>query len=458
MPRAAGAANDAGMKRRESLAAGGGLVAAVVGAGVLRPRAARAGAAVEDEIRVGLVGCGGRGAGAAREALLADPGVRLVALGDLFEDRLEAAHAQLAGDAALAARVDAPPARRFVGFDAFRGVIDAGVDAVLLASPPHFRPQHLQAAIAAGKHVFAEKPCAVDAPGVRAVLAAAAEARAKRLSVVSGLCFRYHDGYREVARRVRAGAIGDIVAIEAHDFRGPIWVKPRRPGWTDMEWQTRNWYYFPWLSGDFNVEQHVHSLDICAWAMGDRYPARASGTGGRAQRSAADHGAIYDHHAVTYEYDLPGAAEDGVRVFSHCRQLSGAAMASHVKVLGTKGTALFSEKRVAVADRPSAGGKRAGKLRWESEGPFPDKYQAEQSALFAAIRRGRPVNDGDFMAKSTLMGVLGRMATYTGQLVTWEEAMNGTEALAPERYAFDAPAPAVSVAVPGGRRGAGGAP
>src|SRR5688500_4440508 len=247
-----------------------------------------------DLLRVGLIGCGGRGTGAASQALKADKYVQLTAMGDAFEDRLLGSLASLeAGD--VARKIDVPAERRFVGFDAYKQVIDSGVDVVLLTTPPHFRPLHLKAAVDAGKHVFAEKPIAVDAPGVRSVLATCEEAAKKYLSVVSGLCLRYHAGYRETVRRIHDGAIGDVLTLQANDYRGGIWVFPRKPGESGMRWQMRNWYYFTWLSGDFNVEQHVHNLDVCAWLMKDQYPVKAIGTGGRSARQGEEFGEIYDH-------------------------------------------------------------------------------------------------------------------------------------------------------------------
>jgi predicted dehydrogenase len=234
-----------------------------------------------DVLRVGLIGCGGRGTGAAAQALAADKNVKLTAMGDAFKDRLESSLAELNKDQTIAAKIDVPQDRCFVGFDAYKAVIASGVDVVLLASPPQFRPLHLGAAVEAGKHIFAEKPVAVDAPGVRSVLTICEEARKKNLSVVSGLCLRNSLGFQETIQRIHDGAIGDVLTLQANDYRGPIWVKPRQPDWSDMEWQMRNWYYFTWLSGDFNVEQHVHYLDVCAWVMNGEYPVRAVGMGGR---------------------------------------------------------------------------------------------------------------------------------------------------------------------------------
>ena len=223
-------------------------------------------AAGDDTLKVGLIGCGGRGTGAATQALNADSRVKLTAMADAFADRLYMSLRSLKATEGLESKLDVPTERQFVGFDAYQQLLESGVDVVLLASPPHFRPMHLRAAVDAGKHVFAEKPVAVDAPGVHSVLHSCAEAKRKGLSIVSGLCLRYHLPFQEAIHRIHDGAIGEIRTLLANDYRGPIWVKPRKPDWSDMFWQMQNWYYFTWLSGDFNVEQHIHNLDVCAWA------------------------------------------------------------------------------------------------------------------------------------------------------------------------------------------------
>ncbi len=298
--------------------AGGGLLTgrAILGGGQL---AFGAHAGGSDVLRIGLVGCGGRGTGAAADALQADPNVQLVAMADLFEDRLKSSLAILRKNEEIGKKVAVAAERQFVGFDAYKQLIASGVDVVLLATPPHFRPMHLKAAVDAGLHVFAEKPVAVDAPGVRSVLATCAEAKKKNISVVSGLCLRCSYAFRELVRRIHDGALGEIHTLQANDYRGTIWTKTRMPGDTDMHWQTRNWYYYTWLSGDFNVEQHVHFLDVCAWVMQGRYPARAIGMGGRQVRTGPQFGNIFDHHSVIYEYD------DGVKFFSNTRQMAGCA-------------------------------------------------------------------------------------------------------------------------------------
>jgi predicted dehydrogenase len=386
-------------------------------------------------IRIGLVGCGGRGTGAAAQALNADREAKLVAMGDAFGDRIELSLATLRKDPQLEGKIDITPDRCFVGFDAYKRV-NACSDVVLLCTPPHFRPIHLQATVEASRHVFVEKPVAVDAPGVRSVLASCAEAQKKGLSIVSGLCIRYHDGFREAVRRIHEGAVGDPVSLQANDFRGSIWVKSRQPHWTDMEWQMRNWYYFTWLSGDFNVEQHVHLLDVCSWVMKEQYPTRAVGMGGRQVRTGPEHGHIYDHFSVCYEYS------NGAKLFSQCRQQKGCKNDISTHVQGTKGTAHLSERTRGQVIRTSAGD-------WVYDRPENDIYQTEHEELFASIRRGKPVNNGDYMAKSTLLAIMGRMAAYTGQIITWEMALNSRQDLTPARYAWDVPLAVPPVAMPG---------
>jgi predicted dehydrogenase len=404
---------------------------AAAGVALIAPFAGSAPAA-DRELKVGLIGCGGRGTGAAAQALHGDAHVKLWAMGDAFADRLQTSLTTLQNDQALVPRIDVPAARRFTGFDAYRQVIDSGVDVVLLCTPPHFRPAHLRAAIQAGKHVFAEKPIAVDAPGVRAVLATCAEARRRNLSVVSGLCLRYSNAYREMMRRLHDGAIGDIVALQANDLRGRIWVHARQPGWSDMEWQMRNWYYFTWLSGDFNVEQHVHNLDVCAWAMREQYPVRAVGLGGRQVRTGPEYGHIYDHFSVVYEY------ANGTKLFSQCRQQGGCKNDMTVHALGTRGRAEISERRMAIT----------GSAAWQSRGRDNNFYQTEHDELFASIRSGHPINNGEYMCKSTLLAIMGRMAAYTGREITWEMALNSREDLTPPRYEWS-PVATPPVAMPG---------
>lgn len=397
--------------------------------------AAHAHAQGSDEIRIGLIGCGGRGTGAAGQALRADPNVKLWAMADAFEDRLQTSLAQLQNDRVLANKIDVPAARRHVGFDGYRRVIEECA-VVLLCTPPHFRPIHLRAAVEANRHVFAEKPVAVDAPGVRSVLETCRDARRRNLSIVSGLCLRHDNGFKDTVQRIHDFAIGEVTSLQANDLRGPIWRRTREPGSTDMTWQMRNWYYYTWLSGDFNVEQHVHFLDVCAWIMRDTYPVRCYGVGGRQTRTGPEFGNIYDHFSVVYEY------ANGAKLTSTCRQQIGCHNDMSAHAAGQRGTALLTERRRGLVLR-THGGERV------YEGPANDMYQTEHDVLFASIRNGRPINNGEYMAKSTLMAIQARMAAYTGQAVTWEQAMNSREDLSPAGYTWDARPPASEVAMPG---------
>jgi predicted dehydrogenase len=425
------AATSPGLSRRKFIQSSSAFLAATAVAG---PAALGQGVHISggDTLRVGLIGCGGRGTGAAAQALAADPATKLVAMGDAFSDRLGQSLQTLREQAGIASRIDVPADRWFVGFDAYKGVIENS-DVVLMATPPHFRPMHIKAAVSAGKHIFAEKPVAVDSPGVRSVLESCEEARRKKLAVVSGLALRYSYGYRETIKRIHEGALGELRTLQANDFRGPLWVKPRQAGWTDMEWHMRNWYYFTWLSGDFNVEQHVHMLDLCSWVLRDVYPARAYGIGGRQVRTSPEYGNIYDHHSVIYEY------ADGVKLFANCRQQAGCMNDISTHVMGAKGTAALSGSGLEI---------RTGS-RWVYRGEKNNQSQTEHDEMFASIRNGTPINNGEYMSKSTLLAIMGRMATYTGQSVTWEQALNSREDLSPESYDWNAKPPESKVAMPG---------
>jgi predicted dehydrogenase len=334
----------------------------------------------------------------------------------------------------VATKVDVNKERSFVGFDAYRQVIQC-CDVVLLCTPPGFRPMHLRAAVEAGKHVFAEKPVAVDAPGIRHVLESCELARKRNLSVVSGLCLRYSTHYRQMMQRLHDGAIGSIRVLQANDLRGGIWVHPRQKNWSDMEWQMRNWYYFTWLCGDFNVEQHVHNLDVCAWALGERYPIKCVGMGGRAVRTGPEFGHIYDHFAVTYEY------ADGVKLFSNTRQQPGCRNDITVYAVGANGQAVISE-------RGGPGMAISGPKAWSAPGKDNNFYQTEHDELFASIRKAAPINNGEYMSKSTMMAIMARMAAYTGQEITWDQAMASKEDLSPPRYEWGK-IPTPEVARPG---------
>jgi predicted dehydrogenase len=409
------------------------FLAASASAAALAALAPHVHAGGSDVLKVGLIGCGGRGTGAAANALNADPNARLTAMGDVFPDRIEKSLEQLRGDEKVAPKLQVADDRKFTGFDAYKGVLASGVDVVLLTTPPHFRPLHLKAAVDAGKHIFCEKPVAVDATGVRKVLAASRDAKAKGLSVVCGLCWRYHHGKRETMNRVHDGAVGDIVALQCSYNTGALWHFDRKPPWSDMEWQLRNWLYFTWLSGDHIAEQHIHSLDKMMWAMKDRPPARAWGTGGRQVRTGPEFGHIWDHFACVFEWP------EGVKLFSYCRQQVGTAQDVSDHVLGSEG--------VCDVMKHTIRGKHPWHLR-VTRGSADDMYQNEHDELFAGIRAGKPINDGEWMSQSTLLAILGRMAAYTGQVITWQEALNATEDLTPPAYVFGA-LPVAAVARPG---------
>lgn len=413
--------------RRRFLATSAGAIAATAAIGNVH-------AAGSDVIKVGLVGCGGRGTGAAGDALRADKGVRLVALADVFQDRLNSSKETLTKS--FAEQMDVPAERCFTGFDAYQKLIQSDVNVVLLAAPPHFRPLHLRAAVEAGKHVFAEKPVAVDGPGCRSVFETVALAKQKGLSIVNGLCYRYHDGMRELMQRLHDGAIGDIRTIQVNYNMGYLWEKPRQPEWTDMEWQLRNWLYFTWLSGDQIVEQHVHTLDKAAWAMGDQYPIKAVGFGGRQQRTEAKYGNVWDNMAVTFEF------ANGARCFSYCRQQADTATDVSDVYVGTNGSATSVGAATQKITGPKEWKFRVGRNQ------KVNMYQKEHDELFAAIRSNSPINNGDYMTKSTLMGVMGRMAAYTGREVTWEQALESKDDLSPPKYEFGSLAVA-PIAVPG---------
>ena len=411
---------------------------AAVGAGAGLAAAGRAMPAVHpgggDELKVGLIGCGGRGTGAASQALSTKGEVKLVAMADMFADRLDGALTSLQENPAFKERIDVPPARRFVGFDAYMRLLQSDVDVVLIATPPHFRPAHFEAAVTAGKHVFFEKPVAVDAPGVRRVLAAAEVATGKRLCVVSGLQRHHQNGYLAAMERIHAGALGRILFARCAWNMGSLWHAARQPGWSDMEWQLRNWLYFTWLSGDHIVEQHVHNLDVVNWAL-QAHPVSARGMGGRQVRTDPKFGHIFDHHAVQYQY------ESGAWCFSECRQIDGCLNDVSEHVYGADG----------VCDMSSDAWRITGKDGWRFTGENNDPYQTEHDDFFASIRAGAPLNEGRMVAESTLTAILGRMATYSGKLVTWEQALQSNERWGPDSYEFG-DLPVDPVPMPGRKR------
>lgn len=376
-------------------------------------------------LKVGLVGCGGRGSGAAAQALQADDYAVLTAVADIDPERIDRSLAAVEEVHAGKNKVRVAKKSRFLGLDAFQKVIDSDIDVVLLATPPGFRPMHLQAAVEAGKHVFCEKPMAVDAPGVRSVLETARLAREKKLSLVAGFCWRYHNALRAIMERIHDGAIGGLNAYYATYYTNPVKPMPpayERPvGMSDVEWQIRNWYNFVWLCGDGLVEQAVHSVDKIAWAMRDRPPESCVAVGGR--QIPAHDGNIFDHFEVNYLYP------NGVRAFVGCRQIAGCYRENADYILGSKGRATINMRRNTAAIE--------GETNWAYSGPEHNMYQEEHDVLFRSIRRGEPVNDGERMAASTLLAIMGRMAAYTGRQVTWEEAMQSEERRFPENLRWD---------------------
>ena len=386
-------------------------------------------AGADETLKVGLIGCGGRGCGAAANAVHADPSVKLWAIGDAFADRLELAKGICQENCGSQYLVT--DERCFYGFDAYQQVIDSGVDICILATPPHFRPQQFEAVVNAGKHCFIEKPVGVDVPGVRRIQAACELAEQQGLSVVSGLCWRYHPGVVETVKRVMDGAIGDIVAIQSTYNAGLLWHRGNKPEWSPMEYQMRNWLYHTWLSGDHIVEQAVHSLDKTAWLNNDASPISAYGMGGRQQRTEEQYGSIFDHHSITYEYD------NGVKVFFTCRQQKGCMNLVDEHVLGTKGSAWILKNEIS-----------SGEKTWKYREKTGSMYDLEHVALFNSIRDGKPINNGHYMCNSTLLAIMGRMATYGGKEIKWDDLMKSDTVLGPDRYEWG-DAPEEQVAIPG---------
>jgi len=399
--------------RRDFIKQSGALLAGAAAFHVLPGRAARA-ADGDETLRIGLVGCGGRGTGAARQALIADPNSKIVALGDAFVDRVEESLKSLAVGP-FVDRVQVDEDHKFTGFDNYRGVIAAS-DVVVLAAPPVFRPQHLAAAVEAGCHVFCEKPVAVDGPGVRSILETCRKAKEKNLSVVSGLCYRYSFGKRDTIERIHGGALGQILTMQTTYNTGGLWFHERQPEWSDVEYQVRNWLYHTWLSGDHINEQHIHSLDKVAWAMDDVYPVRCTSSGGRIVRTDPKFGNVYDHFNTVYEW------ENGVKAFSSCRQWENTSTDVSDYVVGTEATASLQDHTI----KPHRG------EGWKWDQRPDDMYQNEIDELFAAIRADEPINDGEWMTHSTLMAIMGRMSAYTGRTITWKQALESKENLLPD--------------------------
>lgn len=401
-------------------------------------------AAGSDRIRLGLVGCGARGTGAVMNSIVASPGIELVAVGDVFQDRVDTCLARLRNptgekdwsSATPWTHVDAikvTPETVFVGFDAYQRVIASGVDLVILATPPAFRPAHLRAAVEAGKHVFIEKPVAVDPAGCRSIIASGEIARAKGLAIVAGTQRRHQPRYIEMMQRIHAGAIGKLTGGECC-WLGPCvrtwgYFHPRQPAWTDLEWQLRNWHFFTWLSGDHIVEQHVHNLDVINWAMGAP-PVDCIGMGGRQWRTQPEFGNVWDHFAVRYRY------ANGATVSSMCRQNDGAYGLVTEAIQGRLGKAIP--------------GRIDGPTPWRFTGDDGSAFEHEHANLVRSIRAGKPLNEARQVAESTLTAIMGRMSAYTGKVVQWDWALNrSTLDLVPQLPTGLGPWPTPPVAVPG---------
>ena len=383
-------------------------------------------------IKVGLVGIGGRGSGAAAQAMNADPNVALTAIGDLFADRIKLRSRIL--KARGREKYQVTDETTFTGFDAYKKVIDSGVDVVILTTPPAFRPQHLEYAVEKGVHCFFEKPVAVDALGVRKVIELAKKAKSKNLSFMSGFCWRHHKPKQEVFGKILDGSIGQVNAMYSTYNGGEVWKKKREEAWGDLEAQSRNWNAHLWLSGDSIVEQAVHCIDMMQWAMGEKLPTHAEGSGGRQVYNDMDkYGNIYDHFAVVYQW------ENGSRGYHFSRQQNGTAGSYELELFGNKG--FCSAKNRHLID--------AGENSWRYRGENNDMYQAEHNTLFQSIREGNPFNDGERAAHSTMVAILGRMVAYSGQKITYEDALNSKEALVPSNMSWDMDLPVPPPPTPG---------
>jgi predicted dehydrogenase len=406
-----------GLTRREFVKSAAG----VVGVSALTPSALATGAwsGGRERIRLGVIGCGGRGTGAVVDAMEADESVVLVAMADLFPDRLEGALRALAQHERFGSRIKVEQIERFTGFDGYRQLLNVDLDVVILATPPGFRPAHFEAAVAAGRHVFLEKPIAVDGPGIRRVLAAGELAHARGLTVVAGTQRRHDPKYRALMDQIHSGRIGEVVGGSCWWMQGGLWMHARKPEYSDMEWQCRNWLYFCWLSGDHIVEQHVHNLDVMNWAMGAT-PVRASGLGGREVRTGAEYGNIFDHFAVQYEY------ASGAAVMSMARQTDGCASRVDELITGTAGRARFG---AGVIDS----------LGYKYDGARVNPYVQEHVHLFQSLRGSiSRINETRTVAESTLTAIMGRLSAYTGQTVTWEQARESSWSLGSADHAFGA--------------------
>ncbi len=374
-----------------------------------------------ETLKLALIGCGGRGSGAASQALQADKGVKLVAMADVFRDKLDSSYQNLLQrHANEPEKIDVPEEHKFIGFDAYKKAIELA-DVVVLATPQGFRPIHFEAAIDAGKHVFMEKPLASDVPGVHKVLEAGRKAKEKNLSVVVGLQRRYEGQYRTIMQKIHDGEIGKIMCGQIYWNEEGAWMHPRRPEYSELEYQLRNWFYFNWLSGDLPIEQHIHNIDVANWIIGE-YPVKAQGMGGREVRIGKEYGDIYDHNFVALTY--PG----GAVINSQCRHQPGTYSIVGEEFQGCNGSVSFTW-RAGAAIRNSS-----GIVTYEHDSSNDlSPYQVEHNELFESIRNGKPINNAEYGAKSTLSGIMVRMASYSGKVITWDDAFNSTQQLMPEK-------------------------
>jgi myo-inositol 2-dehydrogenase/D-chiro-inositol 1-dehydrogenase len=391
---------------------------------------------VTNAIKVGLVGCGGRGSGAASQALTADDYNELTAVADIDQSRVDKCLESLKKITKIADRVKVEQPKQYLGLDAYQHVLDSGIDVVLLATPPGFRPTHLAACVAANKHIFCEKPVSTDAPGVRWVLESSEKARQKGLSLVAGFCWRYNNMIQDTFQQMEDGAIGRLVAYYATYYTNPVKPMPpesaRPAGMSDVEWQIRNWYNFVWLCGDSLVEQAVHSVDKVAWAMHDEPPVSCVGVGGRT--IPAEGGNIYDHFDVNYVF------ANGVRAFVVNRQSEGCYNENSDYIMGTDGVCTLGR-----GPKP----RIEGKTNWAFSGTQYNMYQREHDLLFQSIRRNQPMNDGKRMATTTLMALMGRTAAYTGQQITWDQMLNSQDKYIPDKLDWNGSLPVRPRARPG---------
>ena len=383
----------------------------------------------EGEIKVALVGCGGRGTGAISQALEADPDVRLVAMADAFGDRAEECLKTLIEKFVDSDKINVNRETIFTGFDAYKQAIDMA-DVIILTTPPAFRPLHFEYAISQGKHVFMEKPVATDVAGIRTVLATGKEARRKKLNVVVGLQRHYQRSYQSIKNKIDRGKIGEIISGQVYWNSGGVWVRPRETGQTELEYQMRNWYYFNWLCGDHIVEQHIHNIDVANWFIGST-PISAQGMGGREVRKGKDHGQIFDHHFVEFTY------KNGQVVASQCRHQKGCMNRVEEVFQGTRGNVTTNSSHFGLIKN------KREKVVFNHEGENDiNPYQQEHNELFSAIKAGDyRMDDTNRGAEATMSAILGRMATYSGKKITWDEAMAFDHKLVPELHSFNDNAP-----------------